>query len=486
MKTFPRILLMIVATFAILVFGLCALIFTSLGGMQAFYTPFLLVLVPGLLILAVLWIFSLAGNKVRKLVTLVFLGIMFISVAGYHAINAWFANIPTVSDASGADTPTVAFDLQGNAYRVGAAVFSRDLQWLAAWRLPDQVEVWDVAKGTKVAEWTAGPAAPGLLMPSGRSRPLAFLGDGKKLLVATATNLAIRDLLSGQIEQTLDESGTDLEQISVAPDGSCVAGVIQKPDFEFAFWSLPDGRRLTHLPTKRAPWEPRLSPFTFSAFALPVSMSPGTGWAFSPDGELFAIGHPFAVDVWDLKVGKWISRFTGMDVPEFRIGAVTFSGATTVAFLSSSNLAMVCGGALAVLSVGTNLTPVVVANPTGTPKERLEIRAFGVSADGKRLAVAGMRMASRKSYGDPGGGPVFDGPQQGEIQVWEAVPLRLLVTIRGNADEKFSGVALDGSGKRVAAVTSGVRYTAKMNYYMQQAAERSPPGPYRVAAWDVP
>ncbi len=394
-----------------------------------------------------------------------------------------------VNAASGADTSTVAFDLQGNGYRTGAAVFSQDLQWLAAWRLPDQVEVWDVAKGTKVAEWTAGPAAPGLFMSSGRSRPLAFLGDRKRLLVATATNLAIRDSLSGQITQNLDYSSTDLDQISVSPDGSCVAGVIQKPDLEFAFWSLPDGRRLTHLPTKRAPWEPRLSPFTFSAFALrkqPVSMSPGTGWAFSPDGELFAIGHLFAVDVWDLKVGKWISRFTGMDVPEFRIGAVTFSGATTVAFLSNSNLAVVCGGALAVLSVGTNLTPLVVTNPTGTPKERLEIRAFGVSADGKRLAVAGMRMAARKSFGDPGAGPVFDGPQHGEIRVWETVPLRLLVTIRGSADEKFSGVALDSAGKRVVAVTSGVRYTANMNNVMQQAAELSPPGPYRVAAWDVP
>ena len=89
---------MIVTTFAILMFGLYALIITSLGGMQAFYTPFLLILVPGLLLLAVLWIFSLAGKKVRKLVTLVFLGIMLLSAAGYHSVKAWFASIPTVND----------------------------------------------------------------------------------------------------------------------------------------------------------------------------------------------------------------------------------------------------------------------------------------------------------------------------------------------------------------------------------------------------
>lgn len=98
MKIFPRILLMTLATFAILVFGLYALILTTFGGMQAFYTPFLLAVVPGLLILAALWTFSLAGKKVRKLATLVFLGIMLVSAAGYHTVNAWLASIPTVSD----------------------------------------------------------------------------------------------------------------------------------------------------------------------------------------------------------------------------------------------------------------------------------------------------------------------------------------------------------------------------------------------------
>jgi hypothetical protein len=95
-------------------------------------------------------------------------------------------------------------------------------------------------------------------------------------------------------------------------------------------------------------------------------------------------------------------------------------------------------------------------------------------------------MGSRPSFGDPGAGAVFDVPQRGEIQVWNAVPLRLLATIKGTAEEKFGAVALDAAGKRVAAVTTGVRYTANMNLSQQQAAERSPLGPYGVEAWDVP
>jgi hypothetical protein len=217
----------------------------------------------------------------------------------------------------------------------------------------------------------------------------------------------------------------------------------------------------------------------------PASMSPGTGWAFSSDGKLFAIGRLFAVDLWDFRVGKWLSRFSGMSVPQFRIGAPTFTGATTVAFLSSSNLAVVCGGALAVLSVGTNLSALTVTNPAATPNERLEIRALAVSADGTRLALAGMRMGPRPSAGDEGAGSVFDVPQHGEIQVWNVDPLRLLTAIQGKADEKFGSVALEATGKRVAAMTTGVRYTAKMTNVAQQGAELSPPGPYRVTEWDV-
>src|SRR5262245_32105603 len=172
--------------------------------------------------------------------------------------------ITAVNFASAAQ-PLAAFELPGNAYRVRTVAFSQDLKWLAAWRVPDQVEVWDLAKGTKAAAWTAGPAAKWALLPSGHGRSLALLRDDG-ILVATATNVAVHDLLSGKTEQTLEDSRPDLGQISVSPDGACVAGV--NPEGEFSFWSLPDGRRLTHLPTKRAPWEPKDSPFNYNAMAM--------------------------------------------------------------------------------------------------------------------------------------------------------------------------------------------------------------------------
>jgi hypothetical protein len=139
------------------------------------------------------------------------------------------------------------------------------------------------------------------------------------------------------------------------------------------------------------------------------------------------------VVVWDIEAGKWLSRFSGMDVPLIRIGAARYGNAISVAFLSTSNLVAVCGGALAVLRVGADLTLLSVTSPAATTKDALEIRALGVSADGKRLAVAGMRMASRPGAWAAKGDVVFDVPQYGEIQVWDAVQLRLRLTIHGRA-----------------------------------------------------
>ena len=67
-----------------------------------------------------------------------------------------------------------------------------------------------------------------------------------------------------------------------------------------------------------------------------------------------------------------------------------------------------------------------------------------------------------------------------------ATPLRLVAALRGAQGEKFGAVALDASGKRVAAVTTGVSYTPRLSGAQQRSLEMAQPGPYRVATWDVP
>jgi hypothetical protein len=117
----------------------------------------------------------------------------------------------------------------------------------------------------------------------------------------------------------------------------------------------------------------------------------------------------------------------------------------------------------------------------------LEIRSLAVSGDDRRLAVAGMRMGKRPGTfgGAMYGAFVYDAPMYGEVQVWDAVAMKLLATIKGRPDEKFSLVALDETGGRIAAVTYGVEYNSGMFSAMQQAAELRPALARRVYVWEM-
>lgn len=119
-------------------------------------------------------------------------------------------------------------------------------------------------------------------------------------------------------------------------------------------------------------------------------------------------------------------------------------------------------------------------------KPGLEIRSLAVSGDGRRLAVAGMRMAWRQGVFAPPGDGLYDVPVNAELQIWDAVEMKLLATIKGRPDEKFAQVALDETGGRVAAVTFGVTYYAKMSFGEQQESERAPASARRVYFWELP
>ncbi len=390
-----------------------------------------------------------------------------------------------------ATAPDGEFTLEGQGYLPSAIVFSPDLRWLAAWKIPNRVEVWDVGAGTKSAEWTAGPATQREGIPRSQARPLAFLNDGKSLLLATPTNVAIHEMRSGRIESTLDAAGLNVERVSISEDSSRAVGFSRRPAPEFVFWSLPDGRRLTNLPTQRAPWEAQSPGFSaLTSRKAPASMSPAGGladWSVSPGAEFFAIGYPMAVDLWDLKEGRWLSRVSALENPKLRSAAGQARAArTSICFLSATNVAAVFNEAtLALLNFGNKLTLGPLLDVNGGTKGSLEIRALAVSADGRRLAVGGMRMASRPAIFAGRGEVVFDVPQEAEIQVWDAVQAKLLKRIEGPPGDKFGQVAMDKAGQRVAGVTTGVRYNSAMLGPAQQSAELKRTDSLRVLVWDV-
>jgi len=80
------------------------------------------------------------------------------------------------ADALGSD-PAISFEVPGGSNRCQAVAFSRDLRLLATKRVSGQVEVWEVAKGNRLAQWQVGAASEawGLLQTSPQ---MSFLEGG--------------------------------------------------------------------------------------------------------------------------------------------------------------------------------------------------------------------------------------------------------------------------------------------------------------------
>ncbi len=249
-----------------------------------------------------------------------------------------------------------------------------------------------------------------------------------------------------------------------------------------------DGLNLDHqllnLPTTMVPGEFAAAPAGRGARSRRPQKSIANGKpAFSASGQLFAVGSPYArVDVWDVGTGQWRQTFQASGMA----ARVSSGRATSMAFLQNSRLAVVFNNTtLGLWSLeNEGCAPLI---PEAMPKEsQLEIRGLAVSGDGKRLAVAGMRMGPRQGFLAPPGSFVFDAPMHGEAQVWDTEEGKLLATFKGKSSEKFANVAMDASGGRIAVVSTGVSYAATMTGAEQQSAEMFRPGAPRVTVWRVP
>ncbi|PYI86963.1 MAG: hypothetical protein DME26_07800 [Verrucomicrobia bacterium] len=387
------------------------------------------------------------------------------------------------------DKPVVSFELAGGANKAEAVVFSRDLKWLATRWPSGKVQVWDVGKGESVAEWpTEGKEEDDPLLLLNRQAQIAFIPNSPQLLVAAATNLAIHEILTGKVVRIFEPSPRPITGIALSPSGDRVVGFLADPlPAQLLFWSLADAKQLSALPTKRAAWE---SPYAGRRrqpggnIRPPASIVAGITRAFSQDGRLFAVGLEYAqIDLWNLETGKWLDTLQDSG----RYGLSSSGRVTSLGFLAAQRLAVVFNSLeLSVLERNTNASATLLRYPQMSDSDSLEIRSLVVSGDGNRLAVAGMRMGRRQGFAQPAGTFVFDVPMHGEVQVWDAVGMELVATLKGRPDEKFSRVALDDTGQRVATVTTGVEYHSSMTGAMQQSEELTVKRSLRVCVWNVP
>ena len=185
------------------------------------------------------------------------------------------------------------------------------------------------------------------------------------------------------------------------------------------------------------------------------------------------------MDLWDLKSARAIRTF---DPPVQPVRFQAFE------FVSANRLvAVVNEFELQFLDLDTGTPTLLIDAARSIPgSPHFSLSALAVSADQRRIAVAGMRMSSRPGVFAPAGDAVFDVPVRGEVQIWDAESGKLLKTLAGRADEKFLRVALDPKGERVAAAAAGIRYRRNMSAAMQQSAELRPAQPVRISVWTSP
>jgi WD40 repeat protein len=401
------------------------------------------------------------------------------------ALSLVFVDLLATEAGTAEIKPALSFELTGGSKYPRAIVFSKDLKWLATCLRSGKVEVWNVNQYSRVAEWQTAAVESSIFAYLRGESPIAFLSNSTELLVAVGTNVVVHESLTGNVIRTLESPPAKVAAITLSPGGTRVVGAMD--NFRQAiFWNPSDGKIMSHLPTKPDPREmgmPRRwrDPAT-GKVKLPVSITPGGCRAFDRNGDRFAaglVGGGGQVDIWNLESGKCLDTLQ-----------TTLSGsshATRLAFLTGQRLAAVFDQQqLTILALNTNASTTLIPHPLNTHSNSLEIRSLAVSGDDMRLAVAGMRMGKRPGVWAPKGDMVFDVPMHGEAQVWDAVGMKLLVTIKGMPSEKFSHVALDDSGQCLIVVTTGVEYNPRMSTPMQDSQERAPKKFPRVSVWELP
>ncbi len=353
--------------------------------------------------------------------------------------------------------------------KVRQLAYSADGKLLASLGGDDRVSLWDTATGRERARYRAREG----------TRSMALSPDGRLLALTVGEGpIQIRETATGRERRPLGPMSLTTTLLLFSPDARTLAAVEKlgtEETHRVRLWNAATGKELAPFPEVRE----AISTLAFSADGRRLATAedgasirvwevptrrllhqPGgaagtvSSLAFSPDGKLLAAGtYRQLIHVWDAATGKEIRRLVEHD--EF-----------------VSNVAFTPDGKRLVSRDGNGV--VLVWNvATGKSLRHMEahapeqcLRAFGVSPDGRTLAVGGrLRFldleTGRESLArEPGGGVVAFGPGglllTGEtgLVAWDTAAAR--ERRRFLLDDQETIRACTSAGrKEVAAVTTG-------------------------------
>jgi RNA polymerase sigma factor (sigma-70 family) len=279
---------------------------------------------------------------------------------------------------------------EGHQEPVQCLTFSADGKTLFSGTTPEgSLRVWDPATG-KERSRVAGGASSLALSPDGRLlavggdealslrdpvtgkelrnlkhpwevRALSFSADGRRLASSCAdpaNDLTIRvwDVSTGKLGAVIPEGKDGLVYVALSPDGELVVG--RFPTGRVQVWHASTGRKVRE----------------FS-----VGESHGHGLAFSPAGQLVAVGGwvPGSTEVWDVATGTVVRRFDDAE-----IGRKAMMDTNAIALMPDRRTLVAGGQSLRLWEVATGRLRASLTRSGGL------ISAVAVSRDGRLLASA--------------------------------------------------------------------------------------------------
>lgn len=402
----------------------------------------------------------------------------------FHLANRlpWTVALFVVSTFRSQAAPPVArsVDLTGAGTIPFNVQFTQDLEICAVVGTNGTVESRETRTGAILHGFRPTP-----VQFEGQPAPIvfAFNPGSDHLLVGHGTELTLHDPRTGAVVRHFQPPAHPISSLQISPDGHHALATLGQLQVKgLAFWNVTTGAMVTNRPAEMPPGacNVRLQPSpTMPKAPVPEWIEAAGVNAFSPSGKrLFTVLQVTGVDLWDLDQGQCLGTWSPGPFRAHPRAAVALDDHRVAVAVNDHELRVID-------PIANTRTIWIAGNPVPGPTA-LEIRDIALSADGRRLALAGMRMHSRAGFMAAAGDRVFDVPGHGEVQIWDVTTARLLTTFKGRPHEKFVRVALNPSGSRAAAVHNGVFIKPSWTAAMQQSGAFRPTEPLRVTLWDVP
>jgi WD40 repeat protein len=302
---------------------------------------------------------------------------------------------------------------QGNT--VTAVAFTTDGRRLVSSQLDNTLKLWDPLSGEEL-----------LTLPFsisnawGDSPQLAFGPDGRSIVAATKSQVAVWEAPARPRQLTLRGHSWAVRQTLLSRDGSRLATKSWAPEVLVLLWALPAGRPL-------------------------LTLSGGTGMAFSPDGARFAVGIGEALTMYDAQTGARLWEQAG------HLGGVGGSG--VVFAPDGRTLAVTAGDAIVRIrdaASGAELLRIATDHAGG--KRLPWILSPGYSGFGSGATVAAF---------SPDGALLATGGADGSVKLWDARTGRQLplqprrAAVNRDYHSYILWLAFDSNGQTLEAFNFG-------------------------------